>query len=187
MSARQTALLLLLVLVVIGSGWSLYRQDSGQQQTTVSVTGHDSFVSGMDLQVMDITGRQQYHVTADAMFHFPHLERLDLERPVIDLNQKDGTAWHITSERGQTTASGDRIWLLGQVDINRPATGTTSSLRVRTSDLLVKPDEELAETDKAARITGARYRIDAIGMKADFRNNQLQLHSRVRSTIQGAG
>lgn len=187
MSTRQTALLLLLVLIVIGSGWSLYRQDNNQQQSAVSATGHDAFVSGMDLQVMDINGQQQYHVQADSMLHFPHLERLDLERPVIKLSRKDGTAWHITSERGQTTASGDRIWLLGQVDIRRPATGDSGSLRVRTSDLLVKPDQELAETDETARITGERYRIDATGMKADFRNSQLHLRSRVRGTIHGAG
>jgi len=186
-STRQTALLLLLVLVLIGSGWFMYRQDGSQQQATVSATGHDSFVNGMDLQVMDVNGQLKYHVMADSMLHFPQQERLELERPVIDLSREDGTAWHITSERGQTTSSGDRIWLLGQVDINRPATGRAGSLRIRTSDLLVRPDQELAETDSAASITAERYRIDATGLKADFGSSQLQLRSRVRSTFHGAG
>jgi lipopolysaccharide export system protein LptC len=186
-NTRQTALLLLLILVVVGSGWLLYRHDSSQQQTTVSATGHDSFVYGMDLQVMNANGQLKYHVLADSMRHVPHRERLDLDRPVVDLNREDGTTWHITSERGQTTASGDRIWLLGQVDINRPAIGRTSSLQIRTSDLLVKPDQQLAETDNAVGITTRRYRIDATGLKADFRSNQLQLRSMVRGTFHGAG
>ncbi len=187
MSTRQTVLLFILVLVVIGSGWVHYRQDDNRQKTTASATGHDSFVRGMDLQVMDLNGRLQYHVTAASMMHYPHQARLNLEQTVINIIQADGTAWHITSERGQTTESGDRIWLLGQVDINRPASGRSGSLRIRTSDLLVQPDQELAETDNAASITSERYQVDATGLKADFRNSMLQLHSRVRGTIHGAG
>lgn len=187
MSTRETTLLLLLVLVVIGSGWFQYRKDDGQQQTTVSATGHDSFVNGMDLQVMDTNGKLIYHVMAASLLHFPHQERMHLEQPVIDLNRKDGTAWHIKSERGQTTASGDRIWLLGQVDIHRPASSLRGSLRIHTSDLLVKPDLEQAETDSAASIIAERYRIDATGLKADFRSSQLQLHSRVKGTFDGSG
>jgi len=186
-NARQIILLLLLTLVVIGSGWFLFQQDDGQQQTTVSATGHDAFVSGMDLQVMDANGQLQYHVIAASMIHFPHKERFELEQPVIDLIRDDGTAWHITSDRGQTTASGDRIWLLGQVDISRPATGNADSLRIRTSDLLVKPDQEQAETDSAASIISDRYRIDATGLKADFRSRELQLRSTVRGTFHGTG
>jgi lipopolysaccharide export system protein LptC len=186
-NTRQTALLLLLVLVVIGSGWLLYRHDSSQQQTTVSATGHDSFVSGMDLRVMNANGQLKYHVMADSMRHFPHREHLDLVQPVIDLRREDGTAWHITSERGRTTASGDRVWLLGQVDIHRPATGKAGSLRIHTSDLLVQPDKELASTDRAATITTERYRVDATGLRANFRRGQLQLRSRVKGTFHGAG
>ena len=187
MSTRQTVLLLLLVLVVIASGWYQYRQDDGRQQTPVSATGHDAFVSGMDLRVMDVNGRLQYHVKAASMLHYPHVTRIDLVQPVVHLTREDGTVWHITSEHGQTTESGDRIWLLGEVDIQRPATGKSGSLRIRTSDLLVQPDAELAETDNATSITAESYRIDATGLKADFRNRQLQLRSRVRSTIHGAG
>jgi lipopolysaccharide export system protein LptC len=186
-SARQTALLLLLVLVVIGSGWILYRQDAAPKQEAVSATGHDAFVSGMDLRVMDANGQLEYHVRADSMFHFPHRQHLDLVQPVIDLSREDGTAWHITSQRGRTTESGDRIWLLGQVDIQRPATGKAGSLRIRTSDLLVQPDKELASTDRAATITTERYRVDATGLRANFRRSQLQLRSRVRGVFHGAG
>lgn len=187
MNSRQTALLLILLLVLVGSGWFLYRQDDSQQQATVSPTGHDAFVNGMDLRVMDINGQLKYHVMAVSMLHYPRQERLELDRPVIDLSRRDGTAWRITSERGQTTASGEQIWLLGRVDINRPATGRTGSLQIHTSDLLVMPDRELAITDSAASIIAERYRIDATGLEADFGSSQLQLRSKVRSTFNVAG
>ena len=55
-----------------------------------------------------------------------------------------------------------------------------------TSDLLVKPEDELAETANAAMITGDGYRNNAIGMKAYFRTGTLELLSRVKGTIDGA-
>ncbi len=45
----------------------------------------------------------------------------------------------------------------------------------------------MAETDNAATITGNRYEINALGMKAYFRTGTLELLSRVKGTIDGAG
>ena len=53
--------------------------------------------------------------------------------------------------------------------------------------IVEEPEEELAETDKAATITGNRYVINALGMKAYFRTGTLELLSRVKGTIDGKG
>jgi lipopolysaccharide export system protein LptC len=184
---KQFGVLVLLLLSVIGTGWFLDRQDSSQRPASVSATGPDSFVEDIDLAVMDEQGYLQYRVRAEHMRHFPHDDMLKLNRPDIDIAHTDGAVWHITAERGETTTAGDRLWLLGEVDISRPETATGSAIRVITSDLLVKPEDELAETENAATITGDRYVINAIGLKADFRTGVLELLSRVRGTIEGSG
>jgi lipopolysaccharide export system protein LptC len=184
---NQFGLFVLLLLSVIGTGWFLDRQDSSQRPASVSATGPDSFVEDIDLAVMDEQGYLQYRVRAEHMRHFPHDDMLKLNRPDIDITHTDGAVWHITAERGETTTAGDRLWLLGEVDIHRPETTTGSAIRVITSDLLVKPEDELAETENAATITGDRYVINAIGLKADFRTGVLELLSRVRGTIEGSG
>jgi lipopolysaccharide export system protein LptC len=184
---KQFGVFVLLLLSVIGTGWFLDRQDSSQQPASVSTTGPDSFVEDIDLAVMDENGYLQYRVRAEHMTHFPNNDILKLNRPDIDIVHTDGTVWHITSERGETTTAGDRLWLLGEVDIRRPETATGSAIRVITSDLLVKPEDELAETENAVTITGDRYVINAVGLKADFRTSVLELLSRVRGTIEGSG
>jgi len=184
---KQFGLFVLLLLSVIGTGWFLDWQDSSQQPASVSATGPDSFVGDIDLAVMDEQGYLQYRVRAEHMTHFPHDDILKLSRPDIDIVHTDGAVWHITSERGETTTAGDRLWLLGEVDIRRPETATGSAIRVITSDLLVKPEDELAETENAATITGDRYVINAIGLRADFKTSVLELLSRVRGTIEGSG
>jgi lipopolysaccharide export system protein LptC len=184
---RQLGLFALLLLTVIGTGWFLDRQGDTRQPAGVSATGPDSFVEDIDLAVMDENGHLQYRVRAEHMTHFPNDDTLRLRRPDINIAQTDGTIWQIKSERGETTTAGDRLWLLGKVDVHRPETATGNAIHVLTSDLLVKPEEEVAETANAATITGDGYVINAIGLKASFRTRVLELLSRVRGTIDGTG
>lgn len=186
MNVKQLGLLVLMLLSIIGTGWFLDRQTTSQQPASISATGPDSFVEHIDLAVMDENGHLKYQIRAEHMTHFPHNDTLELSRPDIDIVHTDGATWHIKAERGRTTTAGDRLWLLGDVDIQRPATTTGSAIHVVTSDVLVKPEDEQAETDNAATITGNRYVINTVGLRADFRNNVLELLSRVRGTIEGS-
>jgi lipopolysaccharide export system protein LptC len=184
---KQFGLFVLLLFSVIGTGWFLDKQDNSRQPASVSATGPDSFVEDLDLEVMDENGHLKYQVRAEHMTHFPNNNILKLDRPDIDIVHTDGAVWHIKAERGETTTAGDRIWLLGEVDIRRPETTTGSAIHIITRDLLVKPEDEQAETENAATITGNRYVINAVGLKANFRTKVLELLSRVRGTIEGSG
>jgi lipopolysaccharide export system protein LptC len=185
-STRLTAVVLLLLVAVIGTGWYLQQQGADPQQTTASRSGPDAFVTGMQLAVMDETGQEIYRIESDTMTHFPEDEHFKLTRPRFDITRPDGTIWHITAEHGQSTPDNDQLWLLGEVDIRRPGTSKISGLHVKTSDILIKPDEEIAETDNAVTITAEGYLVTAVGLKADLRKNLLELRSRVRGTIDAA-
>jgi len=186
-STRQTTVLLLLLVAVIGTGWYLQQQGADMQQSSAGSTGPDAFVSGMQLTVMDETGQEKYRIESDSMTHFPEDEHFKMTRPRFDITRPDGTVWHITAERGQTTPDNDQLWLLGEVDIRRPGSSKVSSLHVKTSDMLIKPDEETAETANAVTITAEGYLVTAVGLKADLRKSLLELRSRVQGTIDAAG
>mgnify|MGYP001828155200 CR=1 FL=1 len=187
MNTRQAALFALLLLVVIGTGWFLDKQSAKRLPASVSETGPDSFVETIDLAVMDEQGQLKYRLKAEHMTHFPNEDRLRLTRPDIDVVHTDGAVWRIIAERGEAATAGDRIWLLGEVDIRRPGSAGNDAIHVVTRDLLVKPEEEMAETENAATITGNRYVINALGMKAYFRSGTLELLSRVKGRINGKG
>lgn len=186
MSGKQFALYGLLLLILAGSGWFLLQQDNEQQRTGASATGPDAFIEDMDLKVMDEQGRLEYRVKARRMVHFPNDKRFSLEQPDIRILQSNGDNWYIRSERGEATEAADIIWLLGAVDISRPQTAASRRLHIVTSDLLVHPDDEIAETENEATITSDLFRVNAIGMKADFSNDTLELRSRVRGRYDGS-
>ena len=185
MSGKQINLYVLLLLLLAGSGWYLFQQESGLQRETASATGPDAFVTDMDLKVMDEQGQLEYRVRARHMTHYPNDKRFKLEKPDINILQSSGDSWHILSERGETTEAADIIWLLGAVDIRRLQTADSAALHIVTTDLLVKPEEKLAETENDTTIISDLYRVNAVGMKADFSNNTLELRSRVKGRYDG--
>jgi len=177
---RQIVLYGLLLMLVTASGWFLFTQETGLQREPASAAGADAFVEDMDLKVMNEQGQLQYRIQATRMTHYPRGELFHLDQPDIRIMQTNGDNWRIKSERGETTEDADIIWLLGAVDIKRRQTATSDPLHIVTSDLLVKPEKEQAETDKAATITSGQFRVEGIGVKADFKKDTVKLKSSVR-------
>ena len=181
MNVKQALLLLLLAVV---SGWFLQKPEIDSPATAARTRGPDMFADQVEVTVMNESGQSVYHITAENMTHSPDTERFALTRPFIELKRSAGDNWNITSEHGQMTDNGDELWFLGAVDIHRQG---DKPLHIQTSDLLVKPDEDLAETENKVSISAPQYKIKAIGMEADFGKGLLDFRSRVRGTINAAG
>jgi len=176
--------LLLLLFLAVATGWFLQKPENGSPNAAARKQGPDMFAKQVEVTIMNESGQPVYHITADHMVHSPDTERFDLERPFIELKRATGDSWNIRSERGQMADKGDELWFLGSVNIKRQG---NRPLHIQTTDLLVKPDEELAETEYAVSISAPQYKINAIGLKADFRKDLLEFRSRVRGTINAAG
>ena len=76
------------------------------------------------------------------------------QRPYMVMYRDEGREpWHVRSERGWVSASGDVMLLLGKVHIWRNNVSGLKELDIKTEDLRVLPDEEYGETDKPVVIT----------------------------------
>jgi lipopolysaccharide export system protein LptC len=119
--------------------------------------------------------------------HFPYDDHSDLKAPFMQVFSQRQAIWDVRAENGRVADKGDTVWLLGRTVINRPQRAEQQAINVVTSDVLVKPQADTAETDSTAVITSGRYRIEGIGMLANFRENRLYLRSRVRGRIDAGG
>ncbi|MDX1697190.1 MAG: LPS export ABC transporter periplasmic protein LptC [Thiohalobacterales bacterium] len=176
------ALLLLAGVIVV-----LNQQNYVPGQTGQRDTGVDAFVDGMVMDIMDENGVPVYRMTSVRMRHYDDTDLLELEQPVVHITRADGSKWELRAEHGEATSSGDRVWLRGSVALQREAGRQFGPMQITSRDVEVRPVEKIAETASAATIVTDNYRIEAVGLKADFTTNRLELHSRVRGTIDGAG
>ncbi len=179
-----TALLLCLfagVVVVVN------QQEYVPGDTSAGSDGPDAFVEDMTLSVMNEDGQAVYRLTAGSMSHHPGTDLLELHDPLVNITRPDGSQWQITAARGEAATSGERVWLPGAVDLRRTADNRHGAMHISASDVLVWPVEKVAETTRKAVIITDSFRIEAVGLKADLRNNRLELQSRVRGRINGAG
>ena len=141
----------------------------------------------MDLRIFGEDGNVHYRVQAERLDHYPYDDHSELTAPSMQVFSQRQAVWDATSERGRVTDEGDTVWLLGRVVINRPPHAGQRAFNVVTSDLEVKPRADTAETAAAAVIQSGAYRIEGVGMLANFRENRLDLQSRVRGKIDAGG
>jgi len=186
-NAKQILLITVLLAGAALSGWLLEEQNFFAEREAPSPRGPDLFVDGMDLKVLGEDGTVHYRVQASHLDHYPYDDHSELTNPTLDVFSNQQPVWKIRSDRGRVTDKGDTVWLLGRVDIQRPPLADQRPIQVVTSDLLVKPQADTAETTANAVIESGAYRIEGVGMLANLRKNQLILRSRVRGKINVGG
>jgi lipopolysaccharide export system protein LptC len=169
------------------SGWLLQGEYTATGQPTASPGGPDLFVNGMDLKIIGEDGNVRYRVQASRLEHFPSDDHSELTDPFLRVFGQERAIWDVRSERGRVADQGDTVWLLGRVVINRPQYADQRALNVVTSDLLVKPQADTAETDATAVIQSGHYRIEGVGMLANLRESRLDLRARVQGRVDAGG
>lgn len=186
MNANHTLMILALALVA-GAVMLVDLQDYVPGQAGKRGDGRDAFMDDVSLRIMNADGLPVYDMKAGHMTHYSGSDHLELENPLLNITRPDGSVWHVTAERGVSTANGEQVWLRGAVNIQRVADATHGPILITSTDVLVRPAEEQAETESPALIITDSYRLESIGLKADFKTNRLELRSRVRGRINGAG
>jgi len=185
-NGRQLATALVLALLLALGWW--YRP--GPQLPGAGYDGRDrreAFAESIHLQVMDNGGQPVYQLRASSMDYYPGEDRLTLQQPRLSLAHTDGSRWEMRAEQGQTGLHSTAVLLIGMVNIQRLEVNSYKPLEVNTRDLLVKTDSGQAETESAASIAGPGYRVEAIGLKADLKNQRLELGAQVRGRYDAAG
>ena len=187
MNTKQLLLFTALLAAAAVSGWLLLDQGLLTDRPAPSPRGPDLFVENMDLKIIGEDGNVHYRVRASRLDHFPYDDHSELTDPFMQLFSNQQIVWDARSEHGRVADQGDTVWLLGRVEIHRPPQAGQRPLKVLTSDLLVKPQSDTAETSAPATIESGPYRIEGVGMLANIRENRLDLRSHVRGRFDAGG
>ncbi len=186
MNLKQLAGALVLVLLVYASNQLFRRQES---RIATEITGQpapDAFAENIQLDIMNTDGKRVYQLQASTVEYYPATDRLQLQKPRLEMLRDNGSHWLLHAESGYTGRGGDPVWLTGRVTIQQLDAKSGNPMRIETRDVQVMPGARLAETTQAASITGNGYRLESNGLRANLGNNRLELHSQVRGQLNGA-
>jgi len=173
--------ILLLLLLTAGTGWFLQRL-SREDDAGRALKAHepDYYMENFTQSTMNEQGSLQHRLTAELMLHYADDDTTELVHPMLDVYNEAPTPWHVKAEKGWVSANSEVVLLTGEVHIWRDGKNGERELDVLTRDLRVLPRERYAETDKAARIHSPGVLYNAVGMRAIFKEDRLELLSRVR-------
>ncbi|MGR9044755.1 MAG: LPS export ABC transporter periplasmic protein LptC [Gammaproteobacteria bacterium] len=139
------------------------------------------FSTGYVKWEMDEAGKQKSKLIAKSMTRYGDDGTTHLLQPRLTLINKDAPPWLIQSEAGVVSADGKQILLKGKAVVEREGAPGVSPLKINSSNLRVKPDQDYAETDEWAELLSPPNRTEGVGMQLKYGDPiQIKLLSKVR-------
>ena len=185
--ARRYGPMLVMGVFAAVSFWTLRELDLGVFEAEEGAAHTpDFYMEGFVSTAMGPDGRPHRIVEAEYMAHFPDTDTHEFQRPYMIMHRAAGEPWHVRSERGWLSASGDVMLLLGRVHIWRNDAKGIKELDIRTEDLRVLPERDYGETDKPVVITTPTSETHGVGMRAHLAESRLELLSKVRTRYESS-
>ena len=141
----------------------------------------DYFIEQMTRTTTGLSGELRNILRAERVLHFSDDDSTELARPHMEIYNGAAEPWHVVAESGWISSGNDVVLLHGDVEIWRLGESGERQYQVFTSELRVLPPEQYAETDNPTTIIGPSTVTHAIGMRANFAHDRVELLERVRS------
>ncbi|MGH8854987.1 MAG: LPS export ABC transporter periplasmic protein LptC [Telluria sp.] len=167
------------VFCAFGSFWLLQvmQDEDSDARLGGPVDEPDYIVENFSFVRMTEQGKPSYVVTGKRLTHRPLGDVSEVEQPVVQGMTPGRPRMTINARQGRVYHQEHRVDLLGNVDIQRPATPTSEALRVQTQALTVLPDEEIMKTDQPIEMQLGAATVRGTGMVANNATQKLHLAS----------
>lgn len=175
-TVRQRVLALVLALAGGAAWWQHLGQAPEAPPAPPRARLPDYTVDHFTATTLDATGRPARSLTAQELRHYPDDNSSELDLPVLVLYRPDGPPWNIRSETGWVSGDHERILLHGQVFADREGNGKAKPIHLKTSELLVRPRQEYAETAMPVEITSDEDWLTSTGMQVWFGKTAMRAH-----------
>lgn len=141
----------------------------------------DAIMENFSAVKLDEQGVPRFIMAAKKMQHYPDDDSTTLELPRLTTLSAVHPTIHTIAQRGIVSSKGDEIFLHGDVEVLREASGQRSELTLQTEYLHILPNEDIANTDRAVTIADAGSTTHATGLEMNNKARTLKLLSKVRS------
>ncbi len=106
-----------------------------------------------------------------------------LTDPKLDYQPEPGNHWTLTALRGEMPQDARTAELDGSVHVEGVPTGSSSTMLIDTEQLHLDMTQQLVTSSAAVRVDWGGNRLNGLGMRADLKNDTLQLASKVHGVL----
>jgi LPS export ABC transporter protein LptC len=128
-------------------------------------------------------GQPLYRLDADRIEQPQPQGTVFLTNPKLDYQPEAGNPWTLTAQSGQMPQDARTADLHGNVRAEGRPSGSETPMRIDTEQLHLDMAQQLATSPTLVRVDWGAYRLDGRGMRADLKNDRLQLASKVRGVL----
>jgi lipopolysaccharide export system protein LptC len=174
---RLLAVMLAAVFCAFGSFWLLQAVTDQDQAAQLGAKGNepDYIVDNFSFVRMSDNGQPAYVVSGARLTHRPVDDTSFVDKPVVQGMTVEHPRMTMHADRARIQHEQDQIELIGNVDIDRPASGKYQALNMKTQQLTVLPDEELMKTDQPVQMKLGSATVHGVGMVANNATQQVDL------------
>lgn len=143
------------------------------------------FMTDVEMREFAIDGTLRFQLNTPLIRHFQVDEKASaadytlFDAPkMVFAGDAEKPAWHISAQLGRNHSNGDLFTLSGDV-LAEQASKTQGTISVNTAELQLNTREQFAETDKAVTMRSAKTHLETQGLRANFKQDQIELLSNV--------
>lgn len=183
---RLIVLIALSAALALGSFWLV---EVMQKKTEDSLparvrTEPDFYVEKFNFVRMGNTGEARYNLTGTEMKHYPQDGSYQIQNPVMHSYSADRPPMISRSLRATVTNNSSEIHMYDNVHIDKPASPTSQHFQLKTSYLLILPDDDIMKTPKPVELHLGKSTLNGTGMFANNATGEFHLSSNVKGLYQ---
>ena len=178
---RSGAFLLdIFLLLLVGlTGFLFWNTSSFQPLPPQAKLSYDAFAKDITSTQYDISGKKRYEFQAPDLQHYKRNNITIIQKPIFYMYNKQGQPWKITSDHANAMDGLKQIHLIDQVKISGEQTDSFKNMLLFSQQARYYPEEGVAVTYDPVTILQPGVTLHAIGMKVFFKENKVQLLSKV--------
>lgn len=183
---RLIVLIALSAALALGSFWLvevMHRQTENSLPAQVR-TGPDFYVEKFNFVRMGITGEARYNLAGTEMQHYPQDNSYLVQNPVMHTYSKDQPPMVINSLHAIVKNNNSEVHMYDDVHIDRPASATRQHFQLKTTYLLLLPDDDVMKTPKPVELDLGTSVLTGTGMFANNATGEFNLSSNVKGLYQ---
>jgi lipopolysaccharide export system protein LptC len=188
-SANRLRLLIIIVLstaTALGSLWvrEVMRRGIDNASPATQRSDPDYFVEKFNFVRTSKIGQARYAISGIKLTHFPKEDNYEIVLPIVKSLSVDRPSITMRAQRALANSDASQVQMFDDVQVDRPESKMAPHFHMKSEYMMIFPDDDIMQTDKAVDIVQGTTEMTGAGMYANNATLNFTLAHNVHATVQ---